>query len=69
MRDQSDQARLFFVYLDDLIFGGLLGELPDSANKLLVGCIVGFSSINHPDTQLHQLEKERERGKCFGRKK
>lgn len=48
-----------FVYLNDLILGRLLGQLPDPADKLLVGCVVGFPRVNHPDAQLHQLQDKR----------
>ena len=43
-------------YLDDLVFGGLLGQLADAADKLLVGRVVGFAGVYHPDAQLHELE-------------
>lgn len=55
--DKMEQNYIF-VYLNDLIFGGLLCKLPDPINKLFVSCVVGFSSINHPDTQFHQLERK-----------
>lgn len=47
-----DSRRFFWwchvsIYLDDLVCCRLLGQLSDSTDKLLVGCIVGFSSINH----------------------
>lgn len=52
------EQNYIFVYLNDLIFGGLLCKLPDPINKLFVSCVVGFSSINHPDTQFHQLQRK-----------
>lgn len=51
--------RIVFVYLNDLILGGLLGQLPDPTDKLLVGCVIGFPCVNHPDAQLHQLQEKR----------
>lgn len=47
------------VYLNDLILSRLLGELPDPTDKLLVGCVIGFSRVDHPDAQLHQLQARR----------
>lgn len=54
---ECDQG--LFVYLNDLILGRLLGQLPDPADKLLVGCVIGFPRVNHPDAQLHQLQENR----------
>lgn len=57
-----------FVYLNDLILSRLLGQLPDPTDKLLVGCVVSFPRVNHPDAQLHQLQGKRDNSQGNGNK-